>query len=195
MYIYYTRCIPVQPVVQPPIMAKEDCKYNLYLKCCFVLVFIMFGSYCLSAQKNEGISKSIMQYQSSIQRGSDSGVSSSLHAIQFKATSKKLTKQAKLVLDRIVQQLLMYPSCHVEIVFWEAMHCFPKKGEKRVPAFIRVNEIIKYLIETKGIKEHRVVFGLRADIPENESIFYLKLTNQTNQATSPLPEPDFRKNN
>ncbi len=159
-----------------------------------MLLFIMFGYSWSSAQKKENIGTSVGQYHASIKRGDDSNISSCWHSIQFNVSSKKLTKQAKIVLDSIVQQLIMHPSYHVEIAFWEAMHCFPKKGEKRITAFDRLNEITKYLIETKGIKEHRVVFGLRADIPENESILYVKLTNENYAAVPPSRVPNFRKN-
>ena len=111
-----------------------------------------------------------------------------LPAIQFKANSFQLTKDAEAILSVVAEKIKASPNCNVKVIgygFWETN----KRGQQL--SWERINAVIKYLTEQQGIAENRLLFeyGRNGDPLSVDLIATLELGTNI---VIPAPHPELR---
>jgi outer membrane protein OmpA-like peptidoglycan-associated protein len=112
---------------------------------------------------------------------------SSLPSVTFKAGSAKLSKDAMGILDGAAGQLQSNPTCNVKVVGYVADATSKRQQQL---SWDRVNAVIKYLVEKRGISEGRIIFSYENTGDANT--VDLQPTTESGPNTVPAPHPQFR---
>ncbi len=117
--------------------------------------------------------------------GSDCKITD-LPSIQFKGGTVRLSKEAMDLLNTVADKLKAQPSCKVKVTGHGAVN----KVEQQL-SWDRVNAIIRYLVDKKGIGGNRVIFeyGSQGDVNTVD----LSGTTEEGPNTVPMPHPNLQR--
>lgn len=113
---------------------------------------------------------------------------SALPSVQFKGTATKLSKDAMVVLSAAAAQLKANPTCNVKVIGYGATS---KAAQQQ--SWERVNAVIKYLVESQGIAESRLLFVYAQD--GKEGTVDLQGTIEEGPNSVPAPHPNLKSRN
>jgi outer membrane protein OmpA-like peptidoglycan-associated protein len=113
---------------------------------------------------------------------------SALPSVQFKGTTTKLSKDAMVVLSAAAAQLKANPTCNVKVIGYGATS---KAAQQQ--SWERVNAVIKYLVESQGIAESRLLFVYAQD--GKAGTVDLQGTTEEGPNSVPAPHPNLKSRN
>lgn len=109
-----------------------------------------------------------------------------LPSIAFKSGDNKLSRDNMKLLDAVAEQMKNNPSCRVKVLG----HPESSKASQQ-KAYDRVESIIKYLVDKKGISENRFIFSYDAGSGDGNTID-LQGTTEEGPSTVPAPAPHLK---
>jgi opacity protein-like surface antigen len=112
-----------------------------------------------------------------------------LPSIIFKEKSYRLSKEAKILLGGIAQQMKNNPTCKVKVTGFVADKTKPAQQS----SWEKVNAVVKYLVEKEGISEKRLVF-IFGEVGDPNAVDLVGTSEGVTGAV-PAPHPNLRKSN
>ncbi len=110
----------------------------------------------------------------------------SLPSVQFSGSSSKLATSSNAILDAAAEQIKANPACKICVVG----HGGSSKREQQL-SWDRVNSVINYMVETKGISRDRFVFKY-GEAGDANTVDLQDCTGEDGPNTVPAPHPQYR---
>ncbi len=110
----------------------------------------------------------------------------SLPSVQFSGSSSKLASSSNAILDVAAEQIKANPTCKICVVG----HGGSSKREQQM-SWDRVNSVINYMVETKGISRDRFVFKY-GEAGDANTVDLQDCTGEEGPNTVPAPHPQYR---
>ena len=121
--------------------------------------------------------------------GPGGSVLPNLPSIVFKSGGSKIDRDNMKLLDAVAEQLKNNPNAKIKVLG----HPEANKSSQQ-KAYDRVESIIKYLVEKKGISENRFIFSYDAGEGDGNTID-LQGTTEEGPSTVPAPAPHLKGKN
>jgi OmpA-OmpF porin, OOP family len=110
----------------------------------------------------------------------------SLPSVQFSGSSSRLASGSNAILDAAAEQIKANPTCKICVVG----HGGSSKREQQL-SWDRVNSVINYMVETKGISRDRFVFKY-GEAGDANTVDLQDCTGEEGPNTVPAPHPQYR---
>jgi outer membrane protein OmpA-like peptidoglycan-associated protein len=149
-------------------------------------------SACCKESKSEIIKlqQTVDSFRNGSLKGGNSGsVLPNLPSIQFKSGDAKLSRDNQRLLDAVAEQLKNNPNAKIKVLGHPEAN---KTSQQK--AYDRVESIIKYLVEKKGISENRFIFAYDAGGSGDANTIDLQGTTEDGPNTVPAPAPHLKGN-
>jgi OOP family OmpA-OmpF porin len=121
--------------------------------------------------------------------GNSGSVLPNLPSIQFKSGDAKLNRDNQRLLDAVAEQLKNNPNAKIKVLGHPEAN---KTSQQK--AYDRVESIIKYLVDKKGISENRFIFAYDAGGSGDANTIDLQGTTEDGPNTVPAPAPHLKGN-
>ncbi len=125
-----------------------------------------------------------------LKSGSAGSVLGNLPSIVFKSGDAKLNRDNMKLLDAVAEQLKNNPNAKIKVLGHPEAN---KTSQQK--AYDRVEAIIKYLVEKKGISENRFIFAYDAGGSGDGNTIDLQGTTEDGPNTVPAPAPHLKGKN
>ncbi len=149
-------------------------------------------SACCKESKSEIIKlqQTVDSFRNGSLKGGNAGsVLPNLPSIQFKSGDAKLSRDNQKLLDAVAEQLKNNPNAKIKVLGHPEAN---KTSQQK--AYDRVESIIKYLVEKKGISENRFIFAYDAGGSGDANTIDLQGTTEDGPNTVPAPAPHLKGN-
>ena len=110
----------------------------------------------------------------------------SLPSVQFSGSNSRLATSSNAILDAAAEQIKANPTCKICVVG----HGGSSKREQQL-SWDRVNSVINYMVETKGISRDRFVFKY-GEAGDANTVDLQDCTGEEGPNTVPAPHPQYR---